>query len=568
LELVYLWVKEYKNIHEQGFNFSSRFNCDYNKKTNELTIKENDNYIPDFFGKNINVTAIVGKNGSGKSSVLEYLSDSPKFVVTFENDEFQVSENIGFINKTKYEYMQKNINLDCIYIPSFDYLFKNFEDFGEFSYNEPHKNNAFYDMFNQEMELYDINFQIIERQLNMFLFSKNSIKDIVFPKNIIFSISINMGNFSNNFQYPENIIKKNIKNTSLINESYFLGIALLSQNLPNFSEKIELYIKSKKNQSIKKIFFDFEYELKDISHIKEYKIIKKYVKLFEKYTDIDEARNLETNRYVESYVYLIPLKKFNKDILYFTQKVNGESGLRNGIAFEWDVKFSSGEEAILNLFALLFEKLQNNTKLQYIYIDEGESFLHPNWQKKYISYLVQFIKDNFPNRKIHLILTSHSPFLLSDIPKQNIIFLDKDEDENCQVLNHNEVLEKKQTFGQNIHTLLSDSFFMEDGLIGEFAKAKINEIKKLYQLTQDEHVQKRLKNQRIKESAQIAFNRRKKRLWQIQKIIGEPFLQRVIKNYLDELELLFSDDKTLIAKELAEIEERKKYLEDLQKRKG
>ena len=41
-----------------------------------------------------------------------------------------------------------------------------------------------------------------------------------------------------------------------------------------------------------------------------------------------------------------------------------------------------------------------------------------------------------------------------------------------------------------------------------------------------------------------------------------------IKNYLDELELLFSDDKTLISKELAEIEERRKYLEALQNRKG
>ncbi len=30
MELVYLWVEEYKNIHRQGFNFSPRFKCDYN----------------------------------------------------------------------------------------------------------------------------------------------------------------------------------------------------------------------------------------------------------------------------------------------------------------------------------------------------------------------------------------------------------------------------------------------------------------------------------------------------------------------------------------------------------
>ena len=89
-----------------------------------------------------------------------------------------------------------------------------------------------------------------------------------------------------------------------------------------------------------------------------------------------------------------------------------------------------------------------------------------------------------------------------------------------------------------------------------------------YEFIKREEIQKRLNQPKTKELALKAFSRRKKRLWQIQKIIGEPFLQRVIKNYLDELELLFSDDKTLIAKELVEIEERKKYLEALQKRKG
>jgi hypothetical protein len=35
------------------------------------------------------------------------------------------------------------------------------------------------------------------------------------------------------------------------------------------------------------------------------------------------------------------------------------------------------------------------------------------------------------------------------------------------------------------------------------------------------------------------------------------------KNYLDELEIIFSDNNTLIEKELAEIEKRKVYLEGL-----
>jgi len=52
MELVYLWVEDYKNIKRQGFDFSPRFHCEYNEDKKELTINENYDCIPDFFAKN------------------------------------------------------------------------------------------------------------------------------------------------------------------------------------------------------------------------------------------------------------------------------------------------------------------------------------------------------------------------------------------------------------------------------------------------------------------------------------------------------------------------------------
>ena len=80
MELVYLWVEKYKNIENQGFNFSPRFDCEffprYDKdgklgKDCELKITPKD-YM-NIFPENINITAIVGENGSGKSSILKLI---------------------------------------------------------------------------------------------------------------------------------------------------------------------------------------------------------------------------------------------------------------------------------------------------------------------------------------------------------------------------------------------------------------------------------------------------------------------------------------------------------------
>jgi AAA15 family ATPase/GTPase len=70
MELVYLWVEKYKNIKNQGFRFSPRFECEF--KDGVLTIDEKEDYVS-IFPKNINVTAIVGENGSGKSSILKFI---------------------------------------------------------------------------------------------------------------------------------------------------------------------------------------------------------------------------------------------------------------------------------------------------------------------------------------------------------------------------------------------------------------------------------------------------------------------------------------------------------------
>ena len=74
MELIYLWVKEYKNIRKQGFNFSGRYRCEYDDVENELRINENIDFERVVLDS-VNVHAVVGESGSGKSSIFEHANN-------------------------------------------------------------------------------------------------------------------------------------------------------------------------------------------------------------------------------------------------------------------------------------------------------------------------------------------------------------------------------------------------------------------------------------------------------------------------------------------------------------
>lgn len=157
-------------------------------------------------------------------------------------------------------------------------------------------------------------------------------------------------------------------------------------------------------------------------------------------------------------------------------------------------------------------------------IDEGELGLHPELQKQYLSKLIENIPVILglyplgPFSKVQLILTTHSPFLVSDVPRENVIFLKKSEEGTCEVVEN--VMDMSQTFGANIHTLLSGSFFLkkEDGLMGSFAKKRIDRVIKFYE---ERSPIEQMNMVESKDFAQKVIN-----------LVGEP----LIKRYLQQLQ--------------------------------
>ena len=179
---------------------------------------------------------------------------------------------------------------------------------------------------------------------------------------------------------------------------------------------------------------------------------------------------------------------------------------------------SSGEYTFLSFFGRLNDLKFAKKKSILLLIDEAELTLHPQWQKMFISLLIDFISENFKQQKVQIILTSHSPFILSDLPPNCVILLKRIDG---QTMLTNSLESRNETFGANIHELFTDSFFLQDGLIGEFARRKIeNLINRV-----------NLKNSYTNEE----YNSFKKEI----DIIGEPYvrfklLEKVLKGMPDE----------------------------------
>lgn len=117
----------------------------------------------------------------------------------------------------------------------------------------------------------------------------------------------------------------------------------------------------------------------------------------------------------------------------------------------------------------------NHPNLIYL-LDEPETYMHPEICRVFLSKLDRLLKEREGNNDIQVLISTHSPFMLSDLLPEQVTRLDVDDNGYCVIKNRSE----KRYFSANIHTILADGFFL-DYTIGEFARnvlqSKLNWLK-------------------------------------------------------------------------------------------
>lgn len=214
----------------------------------------------------------------------------------------------------------------------------------------------------------------------------------------------------------------------------------------------------------------------------EYGILNKTISAIQGFLEgLDKfvhGRNINVLR--ESNLISIELTKTNKkDLENLIEEYYEAKGISSYVDFFFshspgtDSSLSSGEYALLLVFSRLNSIKIDSKRPLIILIDEAELALHPQWQKLFIYHFVDFIETKFKNHKVQIILTAHSPFILSDLPSNCIVLLKK---ENGKTIISDSLQSIKETFGANIHELFTDAFFLQDGLMGEFSRKKISDL--------------------------------------------------------------------------------------------
>ncbi|PEO41926.1 hypothetical protein CN563_24770 [Bacillus sp. AFS026049] len=628
MELVYAWMEKFRNYKEVNLNFSDRFIIDYDNSNKTIKITPNAAYISIYPEYITNINAVVGRNGVGKTNLLDAIglrtNDRKKNNAEFEIRYKQKKRKFGYRVPEDIEaeikhsiyfflyYMGKDINnqdLFCIEgndIESFQSIIKNESgisngywkskywfaficsysegklihqndlnvrlgdyrtDLNENSITEQDKvaiislreklNRKYYDYSSTKPQddfkisvprrVAKFQSKLLVKKIEMLYKQLQRSKKLMF-KDEQYTLKINYNNYllTNGFddknklimQYSYKDFEEREKAVCKVLESfiqYFFNA--INNNLNNeMKENIEKQTASLniKRKSLKG-YRDYYINIINIISDNYFDNTDEKQHVINCYTALaDEISKNKRIKFHEDYISLDITKQVNIDEILKVIDLTVDEGVNSDFKelftvfddfFNYSIEnLSDGEAAYLGFYASLYEQISLLTpkKDKYIILlDEPEVRMHPELTRNFINELILFLGDLSEGKKKFQIITStHSPFILSDILTNNIIYLEKNKDGNCRTVKRG-----LNTFGTNIHTLLKDGFFM-DSTMGEFATNKIRGIISSINICSIQDVTEKNKNEWL----------------YIINSIGEPLIQnRIMKMFNDKFQLDYTD---------------------------
>lgn len=543
IELLYLWIgcNETGFIQEQGFNFSPNYRFDVQQSdaysSYQLSCTVNENY-PNIWntGSIIGLTAVVGENGTGKSSLMGYLID-PDFVrpwicIYRVDGSIRVYHNMDsskIKNTTEFEIFSNQDQSSPVFHTQTRVYISN-------AWNSLRTSIGRGD-YRLDRLVFSVDGK---KQLSEYFRRKMEDNIPAFPEHRspnggIYSRPQKVGNididelitlhyYSHLFENESNDIPKN----SIISFNFYDYLLRMTRILceedvhprileiyrnnwttsPCYAAFFALYL-----EFVTEVGLDITQECNPVRFISDtftYSVVPSGMskQVWDYYCEaFDEIVTLEKLlKRCDSRARAVGGRRFITEIHYNKQDQRDTFvSFCHYIAslmykpYSFVLKYihidtapvSSGEQALRNIFACLqliqpineIFGIQSDitfSKNILLLLDEVDLYMHPEWQRSFLTLLEKRLRRAYPDKHIQLVITTHSPLVLSDIPSRNIIYLGADNNQCIVVAGP----EHEETFGANLFTLLKDSFYLKKSL-GEFAYSKINDIIKNLQMLKE-----------------------------------------------------------------------------------
>lgn len=590
MDLLYIWIKDYKNIFSNiGLNLSSEIlvSEEFDQKEKVLTLDISPkNHVK--YSKNItSLKTIIGENGTGKSSIIDMIFNRfGKNADIFRLDAISKIEGIVIFRKNSkfYEFKIPGTNIVCK---------SNLEKLHEVTFNDFMKSIGLI-KYSSGFHANYKNYFVGECTTNFDISDDYLIRNKEINNHNIGRPNYSLLNFENILSISSFIFDESlVLNNNIFNKPNYIIVDFIHniRRYLKYNAFRKIYndsISSIKNDKKKLLIFCFscrilinhnlendnnidfsDNSLKLYSDLKQISIILNENKNFltEIIKSLDESTNEThsddiniffntlnnisfelTSREIDSNSindWFVSKKITKIETINSLKELVTNNFLSDCVQFKWGAShsFSSGEENLLLLFSRIYtlfktDKFKGLDNIIFL-LDEPEAYYHPKWKRTFVNEFLTFIDtliDSFGTKKTtaQAIITSNSPYFISDIPSDDIILLNRQGD-STHIYSYNS---NTKTFGANIHSLLKHSFFMDD-TIGEFAKEKIKAVTKDLINKSVEDIEK--EGDRKKEIEFIIDN------------VGEPIIQRKLQELYNKK---FNRDKKSYEDEIAELKDK------------
>ncbi|MBY7892781.1 ATP-binding protein [Vibrio fluvialis] len=489
MHICYIWVKKYKNFRNYGLNLSNDYTFNFDHTNLKLSYSDNTGLPEGFFGKNISgVTALLGVNGSGKTTALELIcrciTEHYHFIGNYILI-YKIDNNFYLSNNFK-----ENISINFPFIPDDEnsklrelntIYFSNVFDQNNLDFNDKvidisinRKMNPRYSykdsldkkrgeiekqiIFLQsgkakeikldaprriEYKLYKNTTELI-RKISTPKFGRNS-SDIIDPK-LVEYISENLRKIFISERREYNV-REGIRYTSMLIRQQF--IASIIRIKPESQKVISTIIEGLNSTSNSISILEALSKETSLS-LGEHCLSEMISIIILQMEGWLEAFNYESEQSIRGgrHSFIVDI---NEDNLWHHTKLSHIFEMLIEMDASWH-GISSGQKAYLNMFSSIWNcieenKINNNT---LICIDEGDLYLHPQWQVEFVERLTNCLPV-ISNGNVQIIFTTHSPLLVSDIPNKCVCVLNECGDQKNSDL---------KTFGANIYDIYKEVFGM------------------------------------------------------------------------------------------------------------